>query len=143
MDWKDIEVIHTTSYDNYFKLQEIGVKVVSLTYITYHDRLLLWNYIETIEELRRHPRVGSFERSSDYIETIEELRRAPIAFTDKGSGKDVINFDASRMRTLEEFLADTHGAAVANIAPQIQRARTQLKQLLSVEHDRGSPLARR
>ena len=119
--WEDIGVIHTTSYDNYAKLQEIDVKVAILTYIAYHDRLLL----------------------CDYIETMEELRRAPVAFTDKGSGKDVINFDASRMRTLEQFLADTHGAAAANIAPQIQMARTQLQQLLPVEHDRGSPLARR
>lgn len=119
VDWKDIGVIHTTSYDNYVKLQEIGVKVAILTYIAYHDRLLL----------------------CDYIETMEELRRAPVAFTDKGSGKDVINFDASRMRTLEEFLADTHGAA-ANIAPQIHLACTELQRLLPVEHDRGSPFYR-
>ena len=121
VDWKDIGVIHTTSYDNYAKLQEIDVKVAILTYIAYHDRLLL----------------------CDYIETMEELRRAPVAFTDKGSGKDVINFDASRMRTLEQFLADTHGAAAANIAPQIHQACIELQRLLPVEHDRGSPLARR
>ena len=120
MRWQDIGVIHTTSYDNYAALQEIGVEVVILTYIAYHERLLL----------------------CDYIETMDELRRAPVAFTDKGSGKDVINFDASQMRTLEEFLADTHGAAGAHIAPQIQRACAELQQLLPVEHDRGSPLAR-
>ena len=116
--WQDIGVIHTTSYDNYVKLKEIGVKVAILTYIAYHDRLLL----------------------CDYIETMDELRRAPVAFTDKGSGKDVINFDASQMRTLQEFLVDTHGAAAAHIAPQIQRARSELQQRLPVEHDRGSPL---
>ena len=122
VDWTDIGVIHTTSYDNYVKLQEIGVKVAILTYIAYHDRLLL----------------------CDFIETMEELRRAPVAFTDKGSGKDVINFDASQMRTLEEFLADIHGRTVAaNIAPKIQIARAELKQLLPVEHDSGSPLAHR
>ena len=121
VDWKDIGVIHTASYDNYVNLQKIGVKVAILTYIAYHDRLLL----------------------CDYIETMDELRRAQVAFTDKGSGKDVINFDASRMRTLEEFLVDTHGAAVANIVPQIQSARAKLQQLLPVEHDQGSPLARR
>ena len=121
VDWPDIGVIHTTSYDNYVALQSIGVKVAVLTYIAYHDRLLL----------------------CDFIENIEELRRAPVAFTDKGSGKDVINFDASQMRTLENFLADTHGRTVAaSIAPQIQRACTELQQLLPVEHDRGSPLAR-
>ena len=121
VEWPDIGVIHTTSYDNYIALQSIDVKVAILTYIAYHDRLLL----------------------CDFIETMEELRRAPVAFTDKGSGKDVINFDASQMRTLEEFLADTHGRTVADsIAPQIQRACTELQQLLPVEHDRGSPLAR-
>jgi hypothetical protein len=118
VDWKDIGVIHTASYDNYAKLQKIGVKVAVLTYIAYHERFLL----------------------CDYIEKIEELRRAPVAFTDKGSGKDVINFDASQMRTLEEFLVQTHGAMAANIAPQIQVACSQLQQLLPVEHDKGSPL---
>lgn len=116
--WQDIGVIHTTSYDNYVKLQSIGVKVAILTYIAYHERLLL----------------------CDFIENIEELRRAPVAFTDKGSGKDVINFDASQMRSLEEFLADNHGVAPHNIAPRIQQVCSELQHLLPVEHDRGSPL---
>ena len=120
--WPDIGVIHTTSYDNYAALQSIDVKVAVLTYIAYHDRLLL----------------------CDFIENIEELRRAPVAFTDKGSGKDVINFDASQMRTLEEFLADIHGpTAAASVTPQIRMARAELQRLLPIEHDRGSPLARR
>ena len=119
--WQDIGVIHTVSYDNYAKLQEIDVKVAILTYIAYHERLLL----------------------CDYIENIDELRCAPVAFTDKGSGKDVINFDASQMRSLEEFLVDEHRIVSGSIAPQIQSACAELQQLLPVEHDRGSPLARR
>ena len=110
----DIGVIHTTSYDNYTKLQEkLGVKLAVLTYIAYHKRLLL----------------------CDYIENIEALRRAPVEHTEIGSGKDVINFDASQMRTLEEFLADTHGRTMADsIAPQIQKARTELKQEFRINH---------
>ena len=114
----DIGVIHTTSYDNYVKLKEIDVKVAILTYIAYHKRLLL----------------------CDYIENIEALRRAPVKHTEIGSGKDVINFDASQMRTLEEFLADTHGRTVAtSIAPQIQRARMELKQEFPINHHPRSP----
>ena len=114
----DIGVIHTTSYDNYVKLQSIGAKVAILTYIAYHDRLLL----------------------CDYIENMKELRRDRVRSTSIGSGKDLINFDASRMRTLEEFLADTHGRTVAaSISPQIQRARMELKQEFPINHHPRSP----
>ena len=118
VEWPDIGVIHTTSYDNYVKLQEIGVKVAILTYIAYHSRHLL----------------------CDFIENIEELRRAPVRHTEIGSGKDVINFDASQMRTLEEFIADTHGQITAtNIASQIQRARMELQQEFPINHHPRSP----
>ena len=114
----DIGVIHTASYDNYTELQEkLGVKLAVLTYIAYHPRLLL----------------------CDYIETMEELRRDRVRSTRIGSGKDLINFDASKMRTLQEFLADTHGQTMAaSIAPQIQMAREKLKNKFPIKHDRRS-----
>ena len=117
VEFADIGVIHTASYDNYAALQKIGVKVAILTYIAYHDRHLL----------------------CDFIETIKPLRRAPVAYTEIGSGKDVINFDASQMRTLEEFLVQTHGLPAASIAPQIQRARAKLQKKFPIQHDPGSP----
>ena len=120
--WQNIGVIHTTSYDNYVKLEEIGVKVAILTYIAYHDRNLL----------------------CDFIENIKELRRAQVRHTEIGSGKDVINFDASQMRTLKEFLSDIHGETVANsISSHIQKARMELKQEFPTNHHPRSPLARR
>ena len=121
VEWPDIGVMHTASYDNYAALQSIDVKVAILTYIAYHERLLL----------------------CDFIENIEELRRAKVRSTEKGSGKDVINFDASQMKTLEEFLEAMHGIAPNSIAPQIQRACTELQQLFPVEHDRKSPNVKR
>lgn len=118
VEWEDIGVIHTTSYDNYAKLQKkLGVKVAILTYIAYHHRLLL----------------------CDFIENIKELRRDRVRETKIGSGKDLINFDASQLRTLEEFLVDAHGRTVANIAPQIQRARNELYRFFPVNHHPNSP----
>lgn len=119
VEWPDIGVMHTASYDNYVALQSIGAKVAILTYIAYHERLLL----------------------CDFIENIDELRRAPVRETEKGSGKDVINFDASQMKTLEEFLEAIHGIGSNSIAPQIQLACAELRRLFPIEHDWRSPYA--
>ena len=115
----DIGEIHTASYDNYIKLQEIGVKVAILTYIAYHDRFLLCDFI------------GSIEALDPYEVGDKQTER---------NGEPSVNFDVTQMRTLEDFLIEEHRVIPADIAPKIQAACRELKEKISVDRDSESPL---
>ena len=116
----DIGEIHTTSYNNYMALKDLDVKVAILTYIDYHDRLLLCDSIEKIEAL------DPYEDEN--------------AQTDS-NGVRFVNFDVTQMRTLGDFLIEVHKINPDYITPRIQAACHELKENISVDHDSESPLA--
>ena len=116
----NIGEIHTSSYDNYVALKDLGVKVAILTYIAYHNRPLLCDYIESIEA------IDTYE---------DENEQADI------NGERFVNFDVTQMRTLEDFLVKEHRIIRANIAPKIQAACNELVDEIRVDHDSESPLA--
>lgn len=113
----DIGEIHTSLYNNYVALKDLDVKVAILTYISYHDRLLLCDYIENVQALNPHE-VGNEQ-------------------TD-GNGEPFVNFDITQMRTLKDFLIEEHRVPHANIAPKIQEACSELVEKI---HDSDSALA--
>ena len=116
----DIGEIHTSSYDNYVALKNLDVKVAILTYIAYHDRLLLCDFIENIEA------VDPYEVENEQTDM---------------DGERFVNFDVTQMRTLEDFLIEEHRVIPAYIAPKIQEACRELVEKIRVNHDSESPLA--
>ncbi len=107
--------IELDAYDNYATLQEMGVKVAVLNYVTYHNRLLLCDFIENIRVVRRS----------------EGLTR-----TGTGSRTPFVNTDLNGMRTLLDFLVDTHGINREEITPNFRNACAELKSKLPVRHRR-------
>ena len=98
------------AYDNYAALHDIGVKVAVLNYVTYHDRLLLCDFIENIEVVRRS----------------EKLTQ-----TSTGRwGTPFVNTNLNGMRTLLEFLVDIHGKNRDNIRQNFDNACAELKSSL-------------
>lgn len=77
-----------------------------LNYIAYHERLLLCDFIENIEELHRDQVTGATQRGS----------RTPF-----------VNFDVNDMRTLQTFVAETHEIPIDNIAPHFDAACSELQ----------------
>lgn len=92
-----------------------------LNYIAYHERLLLCDFIENIEELHRDQVTGATQRGS----------RTPF-----------VNFDANDMRTLQTFLAETHEIPSGRIAPLFEAACSELQHQLPTKHHPRSPYAR-
>ena len=119
LDWQDIGQCEREAFDNYMALSQIGVKVAVLNYISYHERPLLCDFIENIAELHRD------EVTTD---------------TQRGSRTPFVNFDATSMRTLQEFLAETHGIGSDKIATYFENALSELLQQLPTKHHPKSPL---
>ena len=103
------------AYDNYEALHDIGVKVAVLNYVAYHDRLLLCDFIENIRVVRRS----------------EELTQ-----TDTGSRTPFVNTDLNGMRTLLEFLVNTHCIDRGAITQNFNNACAELKSELPMRHRR-------
>lgn len=100
------------AYDNYAALHDIGVKVAVLNYVTYHDRLLLCDFIENIEVVRRSEGVTQ---------------------TSTGRwGTPFVNTNLNGMRTLLEFLVDTHGINRDDITQNFDNACVELKAILQM-----------
>lgn len=99
------------AYDNYEALHDIGVKVAVLNYVAYHDRLLLCDFIENIRVVRRS----------------EGLTQ-----TDTGSRTPFVNTDLNGMRTLLEFLVNTHCIDRDAITQNFNSACAELKSELPV-----------
>ena len=104
------------AYDNYAALQSIGVKVAVLNYVAYHGRLLLCDFIENITVVRRS----------------EGLTR-----TTTGSRTPFVNTDLNGMRTLLEFLVDTHGINRDAITENFNNARAELQLKLPMRERRS------
>ena len=119
LDWQDIGQCEREAFDNYKDLNSIGVRVAVLNYVAYHKRPLLCDFIENIVELHR------------------DTVRTP---TQAGSKTPFVNFDATSMRTLQEFLAETHGISSDKVIPYFERALSELRQQLRVKHHPKSPL---
>lgn len=117
--WQDIGQCEREAFDNYVALSRIGVKVAVLNYIAYHERPLLCDFIENIVELHR-----------------DEVTTA----TQTGSRTPFVNFDATSMRTLQEFLAETHSIHSERIATYFENVLSELRQQLPTRHHRNSPL---
>ena len=115
----DIGKLHTTSYDNYIALKDLGVKVAILTYIAYHKQLLLCDFIENIE---------TFDPYKDENGQTER------------NGEPSVYFDVTKMRTFEEFLIKENRVTSANIVPKIQEARRKLIEDNSIDRDSEVPL---
>ena len=120
LSWEDIGQCESDAFDNYVALSEIGIRVVILNYIAYHERLLLCDFIENIEELHR-----------------DQVTSA----TQRGSRTPFVNFDANDMRTLQTFLAQTHGIQGISNAPHFGVACSDLQQQLPIKHHPRSPFA--
>ena len=116
--WQDIGQWQTAAHDNYAALQSIDIKVAILYYVAYHERLLLCDFVDSVEELFRD-RVRSN--------------------TQTGSRTPYMNFDVTPMKTLQEFLVDIHGVTPEGIAPHIEACCSELKQQLPIEHHWRSP----
>ena len=99
-------IIELDAYDNYADLHRIGVKVAILNYVAYHDRFLLCDFIENIKEVRR---------SEGLTQTTE------------GSKTPYVNTDLNGMRTLLEFLVDTHSINRDAITQNFDNACVELK----------------
>lgn len=121
LSWEDIGQCESEAFDNYASLNEIGIRVAILNYIAYHDRLLLCDFIENIEELHRDQVAG---------------------VTQRGSRTPFVNFDANDMRTLQTFLAETHEIPSSSIASLFGAACSELQQHLPIKHHPRSPYAR-
>ena len=106
---KDLGQIELDAYDNYVALQSIGVRVAVLNYVAYHDRLLLCDFIENIEET---------------------YRSKGLTQTDTGSGTPFVNTDLTGMRTLLDFLVGTHGINRESITQNFDNARAELESKL-------------
>ena len=119
--WQDIGQWQTAAHDNYDAIQQTGAKVAMLYYVAYHERLLLCDYVDSVTELFR-----------------DQVR----SNTRTGSRTPYMNFDVRHMRTLQEFLVETHGISPDSIAPHINACCAELQQRLSVEHHWRSPHAR-
>ena len=118
--WQDIGQWQTAAHDNYAAIQKTGAKVAVLYYVAYHDeRLLLCDYVDSIQELFR-----------------DKVR----SNTQTGSRTPYMNFDVRPMRTLQDFLVDTHGIAPESIAPHIEACCSELQRRLPIEHHPKSPL---
>ena len=120
LSWEDIGQCESDAFDNYAALSEIGIRVAILNYIAYHERLLLCDFIENIEELHR-----------------DQVTSA----TQRGSRTPFVNFDANDMRTLQTFLAQTHGIQGISNAPHFGVACSDLQQQLPIKHHPRSPFA--
>ena len=120
LSWEDIGQCESDAFDNYAALSEIGIRVAILNYIAYHERLLLCDFIENIEELHR-----------------DQVTSA----TQRGSRTPFVNFDAKNMRTLQAFLAETHGIQGISNAPHFGVACSELQQQLPIKHHSRSPFA--
>ena len=97
------------AYDNYAALHKIGVKVAVLNYVAYHNRLLLCDFIENIKVVRRS----------------EGLTQ-----TTTGSRTPFVNTDLNGMRTLLEFLVETHGINRDTITQNFDTACAELQSKL-------------
>ena len=122
LSWEDIGQCESDAFDNYVALSEIGIRVAILNYIAYHERLLLCDFIENIEELHR-----------------DQVTSA----TQRGSRTPFVNFDANDMRTLQTFLAETHGIQSNRLDLHIGAVCSELQQQLPTKHHSRSPYARR
>lgn len=101
------------AYDNYAALHDIGVKVAVLNYVTYHDRLLLCDFIENIEVVRR---------SEGLTQTSTGRWGTPF-----------VNTNLNGMRTLLEFLVDIHSINRGNITQNFDNACLELKTKLRMK----------
>ena len=112
-DLKNRGQMELDAYDNYKALQERGVRVAVLNYVAYHDRLLLCDFIENITEVRRSP---------------------GLTLTETGSGTGYVNTDLNGMRTLLDFLVDTHGINHNAIIENFHHACAELKSELPIKY---------
>lgn len=119
LDWPDIGQCEAEAYDNYMALSEIGIRVAILNYVSYHERLLLCDFVDTVKELRR------------YFVTTD---------TKTGSKTPYINFDVTPMRTLQTFLAEEHPIEAHSIKPYFQEICSELQGRLPTRHHENSPL---
>ena len=123
LDWldnyPDIGQCEAEAYDNYMALSKIGVRVAILNYVSYHERLLLCDFVDTVKELYR-----------DRVTTQ----------TQRGSKTPYINFDVTRMRTLQEFLSEEHPIESHRIQAVFQDICSELQQRLPTRHNENSPL---
>ena len=119
---ENIGLWQSSAHDNYAALDQIGIKVAVLNYIAYHERLLLCDFIDNIEELHR-----------------DEVRGQRLI----GSGTAFINFNAESMRSLPRFLNDIHGIPLDTVVPYFRNACMELREKLPIEHHPNSPQAKR
>ena len=123
LDWRDnfpdIGQCEAEAYDNYMALREIGVRVAILNYVSYHERLLLCDFVDTVKELYR-----------DRVTTQ----------TQRGSKTPYINFDVTPMRTLQEFLSEEHPIESHRIQQVFQNICSELQERLPTRHNERSPL---
>ena len=119
LDWADIGQCEAEAYDNYMALSEIGVRVAILNYVSYHERLLLCDFVDKVTELYR-----------DRVTTQ----------TQRGSKTPYINFDVTPMRTLQEFLSEEHPIESHRIQAVFQEICSELQQRLQTRHNEKSPL---
>lgn len=119
LDWPDIGQCEAEAYDNYMALSEIGVRVGILNYVSYHERLLLCDFVDKVTELYR-----------DRVTTQ----------TQTGSKTPYINFDVTPMRTLQEFLSEEHPIESHRIQAVFQEICSELQQRLQTRHNENSPL---
>ena len=119
LDWPDIGQCEAEAYDNYMALSEIGVRVAILNYVSYHERLLLCDFVDKVTALYR-----------DRVTTQ----------TQRGSKTPYINFDVTPMRTLQEFLSEEHPIESHRIQTVFQEICSELQQRLQTRHNEKSPL---
>lgn len=117
-NWPDIGQCEAEAYDNYVELNKIGVRVAILNYVAYHERFLLCDFIDKVEELHR-----------DQV-------RTP---TKRGSKTPYINFDVTPMRTFQEFLEEEHPIQSNTMTPYLENVYSNLQNQLPTIHETRSP----
>lgn len=113
-----IGIWESDAFDNYYALHKIGVRVAILSYVAYHKRPLLCDFVENVRELYR-----------------AKVRTSTI----HGSRTPGVNFDAYSMATLQDFLMREHAIPGEELEQLIARAERELLEKLPIEHHTESP----
>jgi hypothetical protein len=99
LQFADVGQWEAAAYDNYDALAGLGVRVCVLNYVPYHPRPLLCDSSSSVRPIYRSPGVGT---------------------TTKGSRTPWINFDLTRLRSLDAFLCEEHALPAAVVQPLVQ-----------------------
>ena len=115
---EDIGRCEQDAYDNYVLLGKMGIRVAILYYVAYHEKPLLCDFIENIEEI---------DRSDGLV--------------GKGDSQTaIVNFDNRSMRSLP--LSDTHEIPIDIVAPYYQSTVKELLKRLPIRYHRNDPEVR-